>query len=345
MNRFPENGYGPLYHALLARLFYVTSGNSQVACILTVMNCTEGVARDKREPAPEWSQAISSKEFAAIANCSVSAVERAVDDAVERGLLIRMGERCNQRWRYKVPVAAFCKLPDYEEAKPVAAPPATKAPKAKPYQLSGGPLVLMPGSDSRPIPLETAVRERLEGVQLHNQTDSDGSCEAFVGADNMLHFVWLRPPPKADENTASTLIFASSSPPPKADENTASTLIFASSSPPNTDLAADVTASLQALCQQIHEYVNPLFRKYIGHDIDEAYVDQLAAKLSEKHQTVAGYIERAKPRLKRAAQNGGVQSGLFGRIADDLRPIRIDPAQADLEAKVRAWDAERRRTQ
>src|ERR1035441_7703747 len=81
-----EKGYVPFFHAFLADLPRLSSGNSCTLLLLTLWAKSAGRGAAKGQPRPEWTFALSLEDLAQICRCDVRTVERELAALDKRGL-------------------------------------------------------------------------------------------------------------------------------------------------------------------------------------------------------------------------------------------------------------------
>ena len=81
-----EKGYSPLFHAFLADLPRLSSGNACTLLLLTLWGKSAGRGRAKTEKRPEWTLNLSITDLAQICRCDERTIEREVKGLEQRGL-------------------------------------------------------------------------------------------------------------------------------------------------------------------------------------------------------------------------------------------------------------------
>lgn len=81
-----EKGYSPFFHAFLADLPRLSSGNSCTLLLLTLWAKSAGRGAAKGQPRPEWTLALSVEDLAQICRCDVRTIERELAALDKRGL-------------------------------------------------------------------------------------------------------------------------------------------------------------------------------------------------------------------------------------------------------------------
>ena len=81
-----EKGYAPFYHAFLADLPRLSSGNSCTLLLLTLWSRSAGRGAAKGDRRPEWTLALSVEDLAQICRCDVRTIDRELAALDKRGL-------------------------------------------------------------------------------------------------------------------------------------------------------------------------------------------------------------------------------------------------------------------
>jgi hypothetical protein len=108
-----EKGYAPFFHAFLADLPRLSSGNSCTLLLLALWSKSAGQGMKKGARRPEWTLALSVEDLAQICRCDVRTVERELAALDKRGLaeLRRPAKgEVEARLKYK----QWEELPDYK---------------------------------------------------------------------------------------------------------------------------------------------------------------------------------------------------------------------------------------
>ena len=161
-----ETGYSPFYHAFLADLPRLSSGNSCTLLLLTLWAKSAGRGAKKGQARPEWTLALSVEDLAQICRCDVRTIERELVALEKRGLgeVRRPGKgQIEARLKYREWEA----LPDYKsqvvEMSPAeeAAPDPETVDETKPgnQRVTGKrPARIAAGSVSKVFPVSCGVR-------------------------------------------------------------------------------------------------------------------------------------------------------------------------------------------
>lgn len=161
-----EKGYSPFFHAFLADLPRLTSGNSCTCLILTLLSKSLGRGSAKGQPRPDWTVALSVEDLAQICRCDVRTIEREIAALDKRGLaeIRRPGKgEVEARLKYR----EWERLPDYKSQVITMAEPDVdvvdpeKVDESKPgnQRVTGRkPVRAAAGSMSKVFPVTTGVR-------------------------------------------------------------------------------------------------------------------------------------------------------------------------------------------
>jgi hypothetical protein len=182
-----EKGYSPFFHAFLADLPRLTSGNSCTLLMMTLWAKSAGRGAAKGDPRPDWTLALSVEDLAQICRCDVRTIERELVALDKRGLaeIRRPGKgEIEARLRYRDWEA----LPDYRSSVVEMAGPDETVPEltdeqeAKPgnQRVTGRKPVRLPaGALSKVFPVSCGVktfRHKAEGP-----VDMEFSCVIQAG--------------------------------------------------------------------------------------------------------------------------------------------------------------------
>ena len=162
-----EKGYSPLFHAFLADLPRLSSGNSCTLLLLTLWAKSAGRGRAKTEKRPEWTLNLSITDLAQICRCDVRTIEREIKSLEQRGLAeIRRPVRgeIEARLRYR----DWESLADFKPSNVVeitqtedVTPELTKEDAAQPgnQRVTGRlPLQIAAGASSKPYVVNCGVK-------------------------------------------------------------------------------------------------------------------------------------------------------------------------------------------
>jgi hypothetical protein len=182
-----EKGYSPFFHAFLADLGRISSGNSCTLLLMTLWAKSAGRGSKKGEARPEWTLALSVEDLAQICRCDVRTVERELAALDKRGLaeIRRPGKgEVEARLKYRDWEA----LPDYKSTvlemptNDEAVPDLADEDEAKPgnQRVTGKRPVRLPaGALSKAFPVSCGVktfRHKAEGP-----VDLEFSCVIQAG--------------------------------------------------------------------------------------------------------------------------------------------------------------------
>lgn len=158
-----RQGFAPLPNECLWDWARLVSGDAQVMSILYI-NSELHPRREKGQPAPKWTRAITNEEFAAFCRCTVRAIEGAFKDLIERKVVAR--KRTAQGFAYGIPFETWPELPDRppkvvpisdpEEAEQESEEEANK-PRGQVYPVFSKPQRVRAGGRTRPKELPAAA--------------------------------------------------------------------------------------------------------------------------------------------------------------------------------------------
>ena len=104
-----RKGFAPLPNNCLWDWSRLVSGDAQVLSILFI-NAELHPPREKGQPAPKWTRAITNEELAQFGRCTVRAIETAFKDLIERKVVAR--KKTAQGFAYAIPFETWPELPD-----------------------------------------------------------------------------------------------------------------------------------------------------------------------------------------------------------------------------------------
>jgi hypothetical protein len=182
-----EKGYSPFFHAFLADLPRISSGNSCTLLLLTLWAKSAGRGVQKGQPRPEWTLALSVEDLAQICRCDVRTIERELAALDKRGLA-EVKRPAKGEVSARLLYRTWETLPDYKSA--VVEMPATDESAADPEtvdELKPGnqrvtgkkPVRLAAGAISKVFPVSCGVctfRHKAEGP-----VDLEFSCVIQAG--------------------------------------------------------------------------------------------------------------------------------------------------------------------
>jgi hypothetical protein len=169
-----EKGYSPFFHAFLADLPRLSSGNACTLLILTLLSKSAGRGAKRGDARPEWTLSLAVCDLAQICCCDERTIERELKALDERGLAeVRRPAKGEIEARLKF--RDWEALPDYK-SKVIEIPPAEDdeeedeneaAVNPGNQRVTGKKPVRLPaGSSSKPFPVSCGVksfRHQVEG--------------------------------------------------------------------------------------------------------------------------------------------------------------------------------------
>lgn len=182
-----EKGYSPFFHAFLADLPRISSGNSCTLMLLTLWTKSAGRGVQKGQPRAEWTLPLSVVDLAQICRCDARTVERELAALDKRGIAeIRRPAKgeIEARLNYRT----WEVLPDYKSA--VVEIPATDEAAADPQtvdetkpgnqRVTGKkPVRLAAGTVSKAFPVSCGVRSFRHKAE--GPVDMEFSCVIQAG--------------------------------------------------------------------------------------------------------------------------------------------------------------------
>lgn len=158
-----RKGFAPLPNECLWDWSRLVSGDAQVLSILFI-NAELHPPREKGQPAPKWTRAITNEELAAFGRCTVRAIETAFKDLIERKVVTR--KKTAQGFAYAIPFETWPELPDRpskiipiadpEQAEEESEEEANK-PRGQVLQVFAKPQKVRAGGRTRPKELPAAA--------------------------------------------------------------------------------------------------------------------------------------------------------------------------------------------
>jgi len=182
-----EKGYSPFFHAFLADLPRISSGNSCTLLLLTLWAKSAGRGVQKGQPRPEWTLALSVEDLAQICRCDVRTVERELAALDKRGLA-EVKRPAKGEVSARLLYRTWEMLPDYKSAvvempvgdEPAADPKTVDDSKPGNQRVTGKkPVRLAAGAVSKVFPVSCGVwtfRHKAEGP-----VDLEFSCVIQAG--------------------------------------------------------------------------------------------------------------------------------------------------------------------
>lgn len=161
-----EKGYSPFFHAFLADLPRISSGNSCTLLLLTLWAKSAGRGVQKGQPRPDWTLALSVEDLAQICRCDVRTVERELAALDNRGLA-EVKRPAKGEVTARLLYRTWEALPDYKSAVVTMAEPdmdevdpeAVDETKPGNQRVTGkNPVRLAAGAVSKVFPVSCGVR-------------------------------------------------------------------------------------------------------------------------------------------------------------------------------------------